>query len=242
MQEGRPGERVATYSVKTSIFKLIFGIDGNKKEVSSKTNVAPVEKVVINGTKKYQYMLCSDRSYRYYNDDQFKDPSIGFTGKSEDFCAKFNQGTKVKLADDSSGGVQYSPATQSNPYSRQQPIDSSCTKTDVVKYKTTYRDDPYLAKGVQKTAIDGYDGYTFLCPSIGYKDIAAPRDAVVDVGTGEAAERRAEADRIADEQQRLNEANARNDRIAQCIRNVRVQIPQGGSALEYATSLCYRTP
>ena len=44
-------------------------------------------------------MICSDGSYRYYNDEQFKDPTVGFTSKNDDPCAESKHGTKTKLAD-----------------------------------------------------------------------------------------------------------------------------------------------
>ena len=42
-------------------------------------------------------MLCSDGSYRYYNDEQFKEPQNGFTSKSEDSCKESNHGHKLTL-------------------------------------------------------------------------------------------------------------------------------------------------
>lgn len=239
-QAGKSGERLATYSVRTNLIGMIFASSGSKEEVASKTITAPVKEIVTQGTKRYQYMLCSDGSYRYFNDDQFKDPNTGFTSKSEDHCAKNGNGAKVSLVDNMGGGVRQ--IASPSPNINHPPLSSGCERTNIVKYKTEYRDDPYLAKGVQETAVRGYDGYTHTCPSSGYRNVVAPMDAIVNVGTGEDAERRAEANRIAEEQRRRTEINARNDRIAQCIRNMRARIPQGGSALEYAISQCYSTP
>lgn len=44
-------------------------------------------------------MYCSDGSSRYFTDEQFQDPKVGFTHASEDYCAVNGQGTMVALAD-----------------------------------------------------------------------------------------------------------------------------------------------
>lgn len=155
-QEGLSGERVATYSVRTSLFNQIFGIDGSKKETSSKTTFDPVTKVVAQGTRKYQYMICSDGSYRFYEDDQFKDPNTGFTSKSEDFCKENGQGEMIRLSGTLSDRGAASSARESTVTVR-----DGCTYTSI-PYKTVYRDVSWLNKGETKVS-KGSDGTKSSC-------------------------------------------------------------------------------
>lgn len=118
--EGSEGSKIIEISAQRSLFGVLFRWEPqNQSEKSSVVTKKPVDKVVVRGTKKYQYMLCSDGSYRYYTDEQFKDSNTGFTSKSADTCAENNQGYKVGLADSkpsnsassttssSAGGVSY---------------------------------------------------------------------------------------------------------------------------------------
>src|SRR5690606_26075112 len=57
------------------------------------------EEVIARGTKKYQYMICSDGTYRYFTDAEFKNENTGFTSKSEDHCSKNNNGFKLRLSE-----------------------------------------------------------------------------------------------------------------------------------------------
>lgn len=174
-KQGQSGEEVVTYSVKTNLFQVLFGINSDQRErLSSKVTKESKQKVVATGTKKYQYMYCSDGSHRYYTDEQFKQPSVGFTSKSEDFCAKNNQGKKLRLAD-SAPGLQQQP---------QQPTPSpGCTSAEI-PYKTIYKDAPYLDKG-ETNEYQGFNGWIFDCHN-GSKPIRTePIDKIVYVGTRE---------------------------------------------------------
>lgn len=171
-QEGVMGEKVTNYSVRTNLFNLLFGLDGQREKVSAKITREPVQKILSIGTKKYQYMLCSDGTSRYYTDKQFQKPNVGFTSKSEDYCAKNNQGTKLRLADSLSQGQQQPP----------RPLPSvNCTTTDL-PYTTVYCDVSYLNKGDTRV-IEGYNGWIFDCHD-GSKPIRVePMNKIVSVGT-----------------------------------------------------------
>lgn len=79
--------------------KLITGVVRESDIVNVETIKEPVKEIVRRGTRKWQYMICSDGSYRYYTDEQFQNPKVGFTHSSEDDCAKNSQGTMIGLAD-----------------------------------------------------------------------------------------------------------------------------------------------
>lgn len=97
--QGLNGEDEVTYDSTGSILQRIFSQNEvTRKEIKRTVITAPVEKVVTNGTLKYQYMYCSDGSYRYYTDEQFTNPSTGFTSKSEDACSKNGNGFKTRIA------------------------------------------------------------------------------------------------------------------------------------------------
>lgn len=59
----------------------------------------PMDEIVAQGGRRYQYMYCSNGSYRYYPAEQFKDPNVGFTHQSPDFCAQNGAGTQTTIAD-----------------------------------------------------------------------------------------------------------------------------------------------
>ncbi len=85
-QVGKDGERQVKHN-------LIFGFE------TSKTESAAVDEIIANGSRRYQYMYCSDGSYRYYTAEQFKDPQVGFTHQSPDGCAQNGSGTQTTIAD-----------------------------------------------------------------------------------------------------------------------------------------------
>lgn len=119
--EGVEGEKVITLELKRSLFDLIFRKDSIRRvEVSSKVTKKPIEKTVLEGTRKFQYMYCSDGSYRYYSDEQFKSASIGFTSKSEDGCTQNGHGKKIGLGDTptpNTSNTTSSPRTSGSDYS-----------------------------------------------------------------------------------------------------------------------------
>ncbi len=108
-QNGTNGDKKIIYSEPKSLFNFIFGggMQNHLTEIKSTIVKQPTNKIVANGTKKYQYMYCSNGSYRYYTDTQFKNPATGFTHKSPDYCAKNNEGTETQLSNQP-------PSTQEN--------------------------------------------------------------------------------------------------------------------------------
>lgn len=85
-QTGRDGEEKVRHN-------LIFGF-----AVSTETE-EPIDEIVANGSRRYQYMHCSNGSYRYYSAEQFKDPNVGFTHQSPDYCAQNGEGVQTTIAD-----------------------------------------------------------------------------------------------------------------------------------------------
>jgi|GEM_PF-3540275 len=85
-QTGKPGSVVVRRN-------LLFAFE------TSSTRTEPVDEVIAKGSRRYQYMYCSNGSYRYYTAEQFKNPLVGFTHQSEDFCSKSGQGKQTALAD-----------------------------------------------------------------------------------------------------------------------------------------------
>jgi len=85
-QVGKAGEKQIKHN-------LLFAI------VLSTSTTEPVDEIIAKGSRRYQYMYCSDGGYRYYNAEQFRDPNVGFTHQSPDHCAKNGQGTQTTIAD-----------------------------------------------------------------------------------------------------------------------------------------------
>lgn len=83
------------------LFALLLGLNikYSTSKLPTQTTQAPINQVVADGTKKYQYMWCSNGGYSYYSNEQFKNPKVGFTHKSVDDCAKKNYGHMTGLAD-----------------------------------------------------------------------------------------------------------------------------------------------
>ena len=84
-QKGRDGE-------KRVVYNLVFGFP------ISTSVTDPTDEIIAKGTTRYQYMYCSDGSSRYFTSEQMKDSTVGFTHRSEDYCASNNQGTQAALA------------------------------------------------------------------------------------------------------------------------------------------------
>jgi len=85
-QVGKDGDKQTKHT-------LIFGT-----EISTSGSDA-VDQITANGSRRYQYMYCSDGSYRHYTAEQFKDPRVGFTHQSVDYCAQNGNGTQTTIAD-----------------------------------------------------------------------------------------------------------------------------------------------
>lgn len=239
-QEGKEGERSTTFSYKTNLFGLLMGITWDKEIVSSEVVTTPVEKIVTLGSKRYQYMHCSDGSYRFFNDEQFKNPQTGFTSKSRDYCAQNNQGVKVTLSNSPTNEL----GRNNNSNVVNLPADSSCRKIDIIPYRTVARDDPSMALGERNVAIRGYDGYTFVCPTLGYRESFPPSDEIVDVGTGENAQRMSEQARIAQEQEVVRQRNIAMQKWQTCAQSIRSQIgaANGGDPTWYINQMCGSMP
>lgn len=157
IQEGRTGSKTVNIDAFQSFWGKLFGLQPILQyEVTSETTKTPVDKIVANGTRKYQYMLCSDGGYRYYTDEQFKEPQTGFTSKSVDYCKENGQGKMVKLSDTSTGDVTTNPERPSTVTVR-----DGCTYTSI-PYKTVYRNVSWLNKGETRVS-KGSDGTKSSC-------------------------------------------------------------------------------
>lgn len=95
-REGEDGIKKVTYKEESY---LLSGEVISSLQIDFERTKEPINKIVRRGTRKWQYMVCSDGSWRYYTDEQFKDKNVGFTHASEDSCAKNGQGVAVALAD-----------------------------------------------------------------------------------------------------------------------------------------------
>jgi hypothetical protein len=97
-QQGVNGSGVEKYTYKKSFIEYLLGSKVTETQVSLRTVRQPIDQVIANGTLRYQYMYCSNGSYRSYTDAQMKDPTFGLTHKSPDYCAANNEGTETQLA------------------------------------------------------------------------------------------------------------------------------------------------
>lgn len=119
VREGQEGSKIVTASSLQSLWGRLFGWQPiQQKDVATEVTKKPVNKVIDNGTMKYQYMLCSNGRFRYYTDEQFKDENTGFTSKSKDACKENNQGHKVSLSNSnpSNSGTPSVSTTQTDTY------------------------------------------------------------------------------------------------------------------------------
>lgn len=104
-QPGTNGQGLDRNIVKKPLISYIFGFIGfsnvrySASGMPRQTTQAPVNEIIAKGTKKYQYMWCSNGSYRYYTNEQFKDSNTGFTHKSVDYCSQNKQGHMTGIAD-----------------------------------------------------------------------------------------------------------------------------------------------
>lgn len=172
-QAGVDGKNTVTYKVSKSLFNVLFGGQTNRTFVSSKEVKSPVPKIIASGTKKYQYMYCSNGSYRYYTDAQFKNPSVGFTHKSPDNCAQNHEGTETQLAN---APPQSGSRALAIPYT---PISiPSCTTTSI-PYGIDREDVSWLPVGQTET-YPGLNGTFFSCLGT----TVQPLNEVIYEGTG----------------------------------------------------------
>lgn len=239
IQEGRNGRNTVKIEALQSMWGRLFGWEPlQQKEVSEGIAEAPVDRKIVSGSRKYQYMLCSNGSYRYYNDDQFKDPNVGFTSKSSDYCKENNQGVKHMLADSANGAVNTpaSPTVASNT-----PVPAGCRQTSV-PFGTEYQNVSYLPRGTQQVASQGLNGFILHCP--GKEDIKSSGvSQLVLVGTGKTAEE-IQAENDAETVRKQQEAAARDQQyyinLVNCMQNLKAQGMQASSAESRCRSIITR--
>lgn len=176
-QAGAQGSENITYSQHKSLFEFIFGGGTQNKvtEISAVTTKQPTKEIVSAGTKKYQYMYCSNGSYRYYTDKQFKDSNTGFTHSSPDNCAQNNQGKETQLASVPPASATYTPA----PISLPELTVPSCNTTSI-PYGIDYKNASWLPAGQTQT-FAGLNGTFFSCTGA----TVQPVNEIVYEGTGQ---------------------------------------------------------
>ncbi len=113
-------------------------------------------------------MHCSNGTYRYYTDEQFKDSNTGFTSRSSDFCAENSQGTKTTLADNPPGSIR-----------QDAPANCNLERTP---YKTIYKDADWLYVG-QIEEGHGITGGKLVCSDGKILNSYDPYDKTIYRGT-----------------------------------------------------------
>lgn len=229
-QEGVLGAKRVTFSGSKSLYNIVFG-GGTKNKTENKSEVvmkAPVQKVIKTGTLKYQYMYCSNGTYRFFSDEQFKAPNTGFTSKSPDFCAQNNAGTKTKLASSAPGAANSNKSSSSSTVNNY-PIPSCTTRT--IPYGKEYRNVSWLMVGETKT-YSGMNGTYFSCTGT----TVQPLNEIINVGTGTAG--------ISTESNYLAQEQARSAARQKCTNQYNSAKAQlgaagagSGSAMEVLNSL-----
>lgn len=135
---GVEGKKEETTRVIGSIFQRMFRKhEIESKVIDTKIIASPIDEVLAKGTRKYQYMHCSNGGYQYYPDEEFQNPSIGFTSKSEDFCAKNNTGVRVRIAD-APPQTRRTTCVDVTSYDYNWNNDVLCTNPDGSTYYTSY--------------------------------------------------------------------------------------------------------
>lgn len=160
IKEGTDGAKIVQVKSLQSLWGRVFGQSPMRQEETTSIVSKPsFNKIVAEGTVRYQYMLCSDGSYRYFTDEKFKDVKVGFTSKSQDDCAANNKGRKVSLTNSNPSNT---PSSASRPTGATQPNASIADEVDreVAKLKwCTEVDkrigDEYIAKVQQAQAVQG---------------------------------------------------------------------------------------
>lgn len=165
VQEGINGSKSLQMSSWQSMWGRLFGLQPiQPKELKSIVLKSPTNKIVVEGTRKYQYMLCSDGSYRYYTDEQFKEPTTGFTSKSSDYCKENNQGYKLSLADRST--ATNTPVNNSARSSQPDTYEADKINREVTKLNWCIQEekkigDEYIGKVHQAQATQGITNKEF---------------------------------------------------------------------------------
>ena len=165
---GINGEEKEVYKHKRSFYDLIFGSKGKQGELLRTVSVKkPVDEVREKGTLRWQYMMCVDGSARHHTDEQMKDPTIGFTSKSEDVCKTENNSEKLRLAH----SPNETPVNKVPPIPANAPKNANC-KTITIPYDTIEQMEPNMEQG-QTTVRGGSDGYKYVCDN-GYIGLNIP--------------------------------------------------------------------
>jgi hypothetical protein len=100
-QPGTNGQGLERHKVVKPLLSYILGLknDYSSSSLPTQTTQAPINEIVAQGTKRYQYMLCSNGGYTYFTNEQLQNPKIGFTHKSPDSCAAKGYGHTTGLSD-----------------------------------------------------------------------------------------------------------------------------------------------
>ncbi len=145
LQEGIAGEKTVSVTSFQSAWGRLFGTQPlQQKEKTSTITKAPINKSVANGTRKYQYMLCFNGNYRYYTDEQFMDPNVGFTSKSEDNCKENNQGYKVSLSDNNPSNNGTSSVSRSTSITQPDTYEADKINREVEKLRLCIETDKII--------------------------------------------------------------------------------------------------
>ena len=162
LQEGSDGSKSVEVKSSLSVWGRLFGQQSlQQKEGTSTVTKEPINKSVANGTRKYQYMLCSDGGHRYFTDTQFNEPQTGFTSKSNDFCKENNQGVKLGLADSLNETVSSPVSTpQSDTYEADK-IDREVAKLKWCSQEDKRIGDEYIGKVHKAQSIQGITNEKF---------------------------------------------------------------------------------
>lgn len=110
--------------------------------------------------KRYQYMLCTDGSYRGYTDEQMKDPDTGLTSESEDYCKKNGQGKILRLTN----SLEEAKANGKKATARQQyapPQNDDCHAEDI-PYKSVRKPSSTMYVG-EEYVVSGDEGAKYVC-------------------------------------------------------------------------------
>jgi len=236
-QEGVEGLKTVAYKTNASLFDLIFRKDAiGKYDVDEKIVRQPIDGVTVIGIRKFQYMICSSGGYVSFTDEQFKSEKVGYTSKSDDYCAKNNAGVRLSLADTPTGKVLAQPTQQNSTY-----VDPTCRKEDVVRYASVYEDRAYLPSGTKQIGTPGRDGFTLVCPAIkgaNSRTVFSVQNEIVYIGTGktsqQVAQEQAEAEQIRQQQLLTQKRQEQMLKQSQCISSLRAQ----GVPESQAIALC----
>lgn len=174
-KEGENGTLTMEVQHRQSLFNFLFGNEkGPRTVLASHITKNSSDKIVLHGTRKWQYMMCSDGTYRYFTNKQFMDKNTGFTSKSPDYCAKNHQGKKVRLADSISGNSTFIKPTYAP---------TGCKLIDI-PYKTIFQNVSWLKVG-EIQEVSGYNGFRFSCSNEARDIVSNPLDKIIYRGTGQ---------------------------------------------------------